>query len=87
MLLGAATAYSILTRALVAAGGLDAVWMETGLDAVGPKYLEGAVRWITYTVDTESLMNEIDDSVTRISTLLGAAKQYSQMDRAPYQTE
>jgi signal transduction histidine kinase len=31
-------------------------------------------------------MNEIDDSVTRISTLVGAAKQYSQMDRAPYQT-
>ena len=30
-------------------------------------------------------MNEIDDSVTRISTLVGAAKQYSQLDRAPYQ--
>jgi signal transduction histidine kinase len=71
---------------VLAAGGLDATWMETVLEAVGPKYLEGAVRWITYTVDTESLMNEIDDSVTRISTLLGAAKQYSQMDRAPYQT-
>jgi signal transduction histidine kinase len=38
-----------------------------------------------YTIDTESLMNEIDDSVTRISTLVGAAKQYSQIDRAPYQ--
>ena len=71
---------------VLAGGGLDPAWMETVLDAVGPKYLEGAVRWITYTVDTESLMNEIDDSVTRISTLLGAAKQYSQMDRAPYQT-
>jgi signal transduction histidine kinase len=71
---------------VLAAGGLDPEWMDTVLEAVGPKYLEGAVRWITYTVDTESLMNEIDDSVTRISTLLGAAKQYSQMDRAPYQT-
>ena len=30
-------------------------------------------------------MNEIDDSTTRISTLVGAAKQYSQMDRAPFQ--
>ena len=71
---------------VLANGGLDPEWMETVLEAVGPKYLEGAVRWITYTVDTESLMNEIDDSVTRISTLVGAAKQYSQMDRAPYQT-
>src|SRR3546814_9567259 len=31
-------------------------------------------------------MNEIADSTTRISTLVGAAKQYSQMDRAPFQT-
>ena len=30
-------------------------------------------------------MNEIEDSTTRISTLVGAAKQYSQLDRAPYQ--
>ena len=30
-------------------------------------------------------MNEIADSVTRISTLVDAAKQYSQLDRAPYQ--
>ena len=48
--------------------------------------LEGAIRWLNYTVETELLMNEISDSTTRISTLVGAAKQYSQMDRAPYQT-
>ena len=47
--------------------------------------LEGAVRWLNYTVETELLMNEIEDSTTRISTLVGAAKQYSQLDRAPYQ--
>jgi signal transduction histidine kinase len=71
---------------VLAAGGLDVPWMEEVLTSVGPEYLEGAVRWLTYTIDTESLMNEIDDSVTRISTLVGAAKQYSQIDRAPYQT-
>ena len=47
--------------------------------------LEGAVQWLNYTVETELLMNEIEDSTTRISTLVGAAKQYSQLDRAPYQ--
>jgi signal transduction histidine kinase len=71
---------------VLAAGGLDVPWMEEVLTTVGPEYLEGAVRWLTYTIDTESLMNEIHDSVTRISTLVGAAKQYSQIDRAPYQT-
>ncbi len=29
-------------------------------------------------------MNEIEDSTNRISALVGAAKQYSQLDRAPY---
>jgi signal transduction histidine kinase len=53
---------------VLAAVGLDVQWMEEVLTAVGPQYLEGAVRWLMYTIDTESLMNEIDDSVTRIST-------------------
>ncbi|MCA0157180.1 cyclic nucleotide-binding domain-containing protein [Tsukamurella sp. M9C] len=47
--------------------------------------LSGALRWLYYTVETELLMNEITDSTNRISTLLQAAKQYSQMDRAPFQ--
>ena len=47
--------------------------------------LEGAIRWLNYTVETELLMNEIEDSTTRISDLVDAAKQYSQLDRAPYQ--
>ncbi len=51
----------------------------------GPAAVDGALRWIGYTVETEILMNEIADSVTRISSLVNAAKQYSQLDRAPYQ--
>jgi signal transduction histidine kinase len=47
--------------------------------------LDGAVRWLNYTVETELLMNDIEESTARISTLVGAAKQYSQLDRAPYQ--
>jgi len=46
--------------------------------------LDGALRWLSYTLDTELLLAEITDSVTRISTLVAAAKQYSHMDRAPF---
>jgi signal transduction histidine kinase len=46
---------------------------------------EGAIRWLNYTVETELLMDEIRDSTTRISTLVSAAKQYSQLDRAAFQ--
>jgi len=66
--------------------GLDAEWLDLVADTVPADILEGAVRWLNYTVETELLMNEIHDSTTRISTLVGAAKQYSQMDRAPFQT-
>jgi signal transduction histidine kinase len=67
------------------AAGLDTDWLDHVEAAVDPDTLESALRWLNYTVDTELLMNEIEDSTTRVSTLVGAAKQYSQLDRAPYQ--
>ncbi len=65
--------------------GLDVEWLDRVRDCVGDPMLEPALRWLNYTVETELLMNEIEDSTTRISTLVGAAKQYSQLDRAPFQ--
>jgi signal transduction histidine kinase len=68
------------------AAGLDTEWLDHVEAAVDdPDTLGSALRWLNYTVDTELLMNEIEDSTTRVSTLVGAAKQYSQLDRAPYQ--
>ena len=43
------------------------------------------MRWLTYALETEMLMGEIEDATARMSTLVGAAKQYSQMDRAGHQ--
>jgi signal transduction histidine kinase len=65
--------------------GLDTDWLERVAEATDPTTLDGALRWLNYTVETELLMNEIQDSTTRISTLVGAARQYSQLDRAPHQ--
>jgi signal transduction histidine kinase len=65
--------------------GLDTEWLEHVAATVDEATLEGALRWLNYTVETELLMNEIEDSTTRISSLVGAAKQYSQLDRAPFQ--
>ncbi|ALG11527.1 signal transduction histidine kinase [Kibdelosporangium phytohabitans] len=67
------------------AGGLDVEWLREAIEPCPGASIEAAVRWIAYTVETESLMNEIEDATTRVSTLVGAAKQYSQMDRAPFQ--
>ena len=66
--------------------GVDIDFLEHVAAAVDEAKLEPALRWLYYTVETEQLMNEIEDATTRISTLVGAAKQYSQLDRAPFQT-
>src|SRR5205823_6396487 len=58
--------------------------MEAVATACETGMLEGPIRWLAYTVESESLMREIIDATTRISTLVGAAKQYSQLDRAPF---
>ncbi|MCS0606186.1 ATP-binding protein [Streptomyces sp. LP11] len=64
--------------------GLDVDWLERVAATVGEEILPGAVGWLNYTVETELLMTEIEDSTTRISHLVDAAKQYAQLDRAPY---
>jgi len=68
------------------AAGIDGDWLDLVANAAPPESLSGAIHWLYYTIDTELLMKEITDSTTRISTLVDAAKQYSQMDRSPHQT-
>jgi signal transduction histidine kinase len=69
--------------------GLDIDWLErvsASVDEVDASAsLQGALGWLRYTIDTELLMNQIAEASKRISALLAGAKQYSQMDRAPYQ--
>ena len=75
---------------IFAQAGLDTAWLDqvavtVAEAAADGEVLAGALHWLGYTVETEVLMNEIADSVTRISSLVTAAKEYSQLDRAPYQ--
>ncbi len=70
-------------------GGIDTDWLERisattdELDASAS--LEKAIRWLSYTIDGELLLNQISEASKRISALVADAKQYSQMDRAPFQ--
>lgn len=65
--------------------GLTVEDLDDVLDRVGAEFVDGAVRWIAYALETEMLMEEIEDSTNRIMALVSAARQYSQMDRAPHQ--
>jgi signal transduction histidine kinase len=75
--------------AIFTQAGLDESWLDrvaaTLAESAAEAEVDGALRWLGYTIESELLMNEIADSVTRISSLVDAARQYSQLDRAPYQ--
>ncbi|MBO0678876.1 cyclic nucleotide-binding domain-containing protein [Mycolicibacterium sp. S2-37] len=73
--------------ATFAEAGLDIDWMErisASPCGATSDSLATAIRWLSSTVETELLLTEIGDATKRISTLVGQAKQYSQLDRAPF---
>jgi signal transduction histidine kinase len=73
-----------LAPVLVAAG-LDVEWLDRTAEAIPADHLEAGLKWITYALESEQLMTEIEDATDRISNLISAAKQYSQLDRAEHQ--
>jgi signal transduction histidine kinase len=70
-------------------GGVDTDWLERIAAAAEEletsTSLDEAIRWLTYTIESELLMEQISEASKRISALVADAKQYSQMDRAPFQ--
>ena len=70
-------------------GGIDINWLErisaTAEELDASASVEKAIRWLSYTINGELLLNQISEASKRISALVADAKQYSQMDRAPFQ--
>ena len=77
-------------------GGWDLapVFVQAGIDIdcltqieakVDHGLLDQAVHWLGYALETEQLMSDIEDATGRVSNLVTAAKQYSQLDRAAHQ--
>jgi len=65
--------------------GTTPEFLDKLVEATPEVLLEGALRWLAYTLETEQLLNEITDSTTRISNLVASAKQYSHLERTPYE--
>jgi signal transduction histidine kinase len=70
---------------IFAEGGIDTSCLGEIERSVPPALLGTAVHWMANTVETQQVMDEIDDALRRISSLVDAARQYTQMDRAPQQ--
>jgi signal transduction histidine kinase len=68
-----------------ASAGLDEGWIDQVCAAAGDQSIEGALRWLATTLEIESLLDEMDDASTRISTMVAAVKLYSHMDESSHQ--
>ncbi|WP_053204374.1 ATP-binding protein [Jiangella muralis] len=66
------------------AAGLDTTFIDDVAAEVGDS-LPSALAWLGYTLETEALMDEIEDASNRISTLVASVKQYAHLDQAAHQ--
>jgi signal transduction histidine kinase len=73
--LGVGSAYELAS--VYVASGLDVSWLDRVVAEVGEEKVDGALRWLAYTLETESLMDEIQDATGRISALVASVKQYA----------
>jgi signal transduction histidine kinase len=69
----------------LAAAGVDPAYGERFLAAVGPRALDPALRWVAASEATGTLLDEVAESTQRVSALVGAVRDYSQLDRASVQ--
>ncbi len=64
----------------LAVAGVDEAWLDRVQELAGPAN-EAALRWVAATLTAGRLAGELEESTERMSTLVGAVKSYSYMDR------
>jgi signal transduction histidine kinase len=70
---------------VLAQSGIDLDCLTEIAASVDPGLLGQSLHWLGYALETEQLMTDIEDASARISSLVSAAKQYSQLDRGTHQ--
>ncbi|MEU1389007.1 MULTISPECIES: ATP-binding protein [unclassified Nonomuraea] len=73
-----------LAPALVNAG-FTAEYLQKIRGKVGEQHTPAALHWLAEAVEISQMLNEVTEATERITSLIRSAKQYSQMDRAPFQ--
>lgn len=74
------------TASTLVAAGLDVAWLDRVAAALPPGALATGLAYPVHAVESDGLLDEITEAGERISALLAAARQYTQMDRAPLQS-
>jgi signal transduction histidine kinase len=68
---------------VLTSAGLPEAWLDRVIDCAG-ETAPDAVRWMAAVLDIEGLVGEIRTSASRISELVAAMKDYSHLDKAPF---
>ncbi|SDU12554.1 ATP-binding protein [Jiangella alkaliphila] len=76
--------YAVDVAPVFVSAGLDPTFFDDVAAEVGDS-LPSALAWLGYTLETEALMDEIEDASNRISTLVASVKQYTHLDQAAHQ--
>jgi signal transduction histidine kinase len=66
----------------LAGGGLDPDWAAAVEQAAGAEHLAQVIPWAAAGATTGGLIDELTESLRRVSDLVGAIKSYSYMDQA-----
>ncbi len=70
----------------LAATGVDTAWCDRAAAILEGESLESGLEWVSSTLASRALLEEMKSSTRRVSDLIDAAKSYSQMDRPSMQT-
>ena len=75
-----------LIAPVLAAAGADVGWCERLEAALPATSLAPALEWISASLSTAALVQEVKEATGRVSALVAAVRSYSQMDRASLQS-
>ena len=69
----------------LACAGIESIHLEELASEMESRAFSEAMGWLEATLTTNALVNEVEQSTSRISDLVGAIKNYSYMDRSAVQ--
>ena len=71
---------------VLAAAGADVAWCDELAAALPQDSLAPALEWVSASLSTAALVQEVKEATGRVATLVAAVRSYSQMDRASLQS-
>ena len=70
---------------VLAAAGVDEQWCQRAYVVLTDEHLEAGLEWVASALSAQSLLSEVKESTSRISSLVDSIKSYTQLDRASQQ--